>query len=94
MTEGPPAKATTAQVSKMRYLRRNEQLTDLGHDNVSNVFVRLTEMDHEANTKHHKRDAEKEGEWLETSSLVDQARNDEGESAGSGAIDVADVGCL
>lgn len=67
---------------------------DLAHDNVADVLVRLTEMDHETDTENGDRDTKVHGEPLEATSLADGPTDEERPEAGADGVNVDNVAGL
>lgn len=67
---------------------------DLAHDDVSNVDVWLTKLDHETNTEDGERNTEVKSEPLEVTRPSNVDTDDEGEEARSDTVDVGNITCL
>ena len=63
----------------------------LAHHNVADVDVRLPEVNHEARGQDVQRDSEAQREVLEPHGELDEQADENGEEAGSDAVDVVDV---
>lgn len=81
-------------------LRRDNKSTtskgnkDLAHDQISDVGVRLPEMDHQTNSQNGHWDAEVHVEPLETSRPTHQSTDNKRPGASSDAVDVGHVGSV
>lgn len=64
---------------------------DLAHDDVSNVDIWLTELNHETNTENGERNTKVKGEALESTGPSDVDTDDKREEARSDTVDVGNV---
>lgn len=67
---------------------------DLAHDDVADVDVGLSELEHQANTENRKGDAEEETDLLELSGATDPETDDERPEAGTDRVDIDHVARL